>query len=395
MRPVFAFPIAALATALSLAAAPSAHAQPLAATPAAAGAPDVEARTVASGLEHPWALAFLPDGRFLVTEKPGRMRIIEADGRLLAPLAGLPTMAVGGQGGLLDVQLDSDFARNLTLYFCFSEPGPEGNTAVNSTALASAKLSADATKLEDVKVIFSQQPKYASRLHFGCRIVERRVDGKPDGTLFLALGERSTAKEESQNLRSHFGKVVRVGKDGSVPADNPFKQRADALPEIWSWGHRNPQGAALGPDGQLWVHEHGAQGGDEINRPVAGKNYGWPVITYGENYGGGPIGKGITSQDGMEQPLHYWVPSIAPSGMAFITSDRYGAAWKGQMVVGGLKSRMLERLAIQDGRVTARHLLLPKLGERVRDVREGPDGWLYVLTDASKGQLLRLQTKGR
>lgn len=395
MRPVFALPIAAAATLLALAVPLAAQSQPLAATPAAADAPDVEAKAVASGLENPWALAFLPDGRFLVTEKPGRMRIVEADGRLLAPLAGLPQIAAGGQGGLLDVQLDSDFARNRTLYFCFSEPGADGNAATNSTALARAQLSADATRLEGVKVIFSQKPKYASRLHFGCRIVERQVDGKPDGTLFLALGERSTAKEESQNLRSHFGKVVRVGKDGSVPADNPLRQRTDALPEIWSWGHRNPQGAALGPDGQLWVHEHGPQGGDEINRPVAGKNYGWPVITYGENYGGGAIGKGITSQEGMEQPLHYWVPSIAPSGMAFITSDRYGTAWKGQMVVGALKSRMLERLAVQDGRVTARHLLLPKLGQRVRDVREGPDGWLYVLTDAGNGQLLRLQPKAR
>jgi len=387
MRPALALPLVTCAALLAL----STHAQPLAATPAAADAPRLEARTVAKGLEHPWALAFLPDGRYLVTEKPGRLRVIEADGRVLAPVAGLPAIAAGGQGGLLDVQLDSDFARNRTLYFCFSEAGPGGDKAVNSTALARARLSDDATRLDDVKVIFSQQPKYASRLHFGCRIVERRVDGKPDGTLFLALGERSTAKEESQNLRSHFGKVVRVGKDGSVPADNPLRQRADALPEIWSWGHRNPQGAALGPDGQLWVHEHGAQGGDEINRPMAGRNYGWPVITHGENYGGGKIGVGITAKEGMEQPLLHWTPSIAPSGMAFITSDRYGAAWKGQMVVGALKSRMLERLALQDGRVTARHLLLPELGQRVRDVREGPDGWLYLLTDASNGQLMRVQ----
>lgn len=387
MRPVTALPLAACAALFAL----SAQSQPLAATPAAADALRLEARPVASGLEHPWALAFLPDGRYLVTEKPGRMRIIEADGRVLAPLAGLPALATDGQGGLLDVQLDSDFARNRMLYFCFSEPGPGGDKSVNSTALASARLSDDATRLDNVKVIFSQQPKYASRLHYGCRIVERQVDGKPDGTLFLALGERSTAKEEAQNLRSHFGKVVRVGKDGSVPADNPFRQRADALPEIWSWGHRNPQGAALGPDGQLWVHEHGAQGGDEVNRPVAGRNYGWPVITHGEKYGGGKIGAGITSKEGMEQPLLHWTPSIAPSGLAFITSDRYGAAWKGQMVVGALKTRMLERLELKDGRITARHLLLPELGQRVRDVREGPDGWLYILTDASKGQLLRLQ----
>ena len=379
----------------ALAAATPASAPPLAGTPAAADEARVEAKTVASGLEHPWALAFLPDGRYLVTERPGRMRIVAAAGRLLAPLTGLPPIAAGGQGGLLDVLLDSDFSSNRTLYFCFSEPGADGNGAVNSTALARAQLSQDATRLENVQVIFSQQPKFASRLHFGCRIVEREVGGKPDGTLFLALGERSTAKEEAQNLRSHFGKVVRVGKDGKTPADNPFAGRSDALPEIWSYGHRSPQGAALAPDGQLWVHEHGPQGGDEVNRPAAGRNYGWPVITYGENYGGGAIGKGLTAQTGMEQPAHYWVPSIAPSGMAFITSERYGAAWKGQMVVGALKSQMLERLTVQDGKVTARHLLLPQLGQRVRDGRQGPDGWLYVLTDARNGQLLRVQLTAR
>ena len=388
------------AYAAALAGAAPAGAQPLAVSPAGADAPAVEAKAIASGLENPWGLAFLPDGRYLVTERPGRMRIVEADGRLLAPLAGLPKVAAGGQGGLLDVVLDSDFASNRTLYFCFSEPGADGSTAVNSTALARAHLSADATRLENVQVIFSQQPKYASRLHFGCRIVEREVGGKPDGTLFLALGERSTAKEEAQNLRSHFGKVVRVGKDGKVPSDNPFAGgasagRTDALPEIWSYGHRSPQGAALAPDGKLWVHEHGPQGGDEVNQPQPGKNYGWPVITYGENYGGGAIGKGITAQPGMEQPVHYWVPSIAPSGMAFITSDRYGTAWKGQMVVGALKSQMLERLTLQDGKITARHLMLAQLGQRVRDVRQGPDGWLYLLTDARNGQLLLVQLKAR
>lgn len=388
IRPIF-FALAAL-TALG-----SAQSQPLGVTPEAADAPAAQAVTVASGLEHPWALAFLPDGRYLVTERPGRMRIVEADGRLRAPLAGLPGIAVGGQGGLLDLALDSDFARNRTLYFCYSEPGEGGNGAVNSTALARARLSADATRLEAVQVIFSQQPKFASRLHFGCRIAERLVNGRPDGTLFLTLGERSSAKEEAQNLRSHFGKVVRVGKDGAVPADNPLVGRQDALPEIWSWGHRNPQGAALAPDGQLWMHEHGPQGGDELNRPAPGKNYGWPVVTYGENYGGGPIGKGLTSLAGMEPPVHYWVPSIAPSGMAFITSDRYGPSWKGQMVVGALKSRMLERLSVQDGRITQRQLLLPQLGQRVRDVRQGPDGWLYLLTDERNGQLMRVQLTAR
>ncbi len=381
--------------ALALTALGSAQSQPLAVTAPAASGPAVQAVPIASGLEYPWALAFLPGGRYLVTERPGRMRVIQPDGRLLAPLTGLPDIAAGGQGGLLDLLLDSDFARNRTLYFCYAEPGAAGSSATNSTALARARLSDDATRLEAVQVLFSQQPKFASRLHFGCRIVERQVNGHPDGTLFLTLGERSSAKEEAQNLRSHFGKIVRVGKDGAVPPDNPFVGRTDALPEIWSWGHRNPQGAALAPDGQLWVHEHGPQGGDEINRPAAGKNHGWPVVTHGENYGGGSIGAGLSAQAGMEPPAHYWVPSIAPSGMAFITSDRYGPSWKGQMVVGALKSRMLERLSVQDGRITQRHLLLPQLGQRVRDVRQGPDGWLYLLTDERNGQLMRVQLTGR
>ncbi len=356
----------------------------------AAGSPNLSTEIVADGLEHPWAVAFLPDGRYLVTERPGRMRIVQGDGRLGAPLAGLPAVEAAGQGGLLDVVLDSDFARNRQLYFCYSEPGSGADSSKNSTALASARLSDDASRLEQVKVLFSQRPKYASALHFGCRIVERMVDGKSDGTLFLALGERSRYKEEAQNLKSHLGKIVRIAKDGSMPRDNPFAGRADAWPEIWSYGHRNAQGAALAPDGSLWMHEHGPQGGDEVNRPEAGKNYGWPVITHGENYGGGKIGAGITRKEGMDQPLHYWVPSIAPSGMAFVTSDRYGTQWKGSLVVGSLKFQRLERLTIRSGKVTASEQVLPRLGQRVRDVRQGPDGWLYLLTDAQGGQLLRV-----
>ncbi|WP_202758481.1 PQQ-dependent sugar dehydrogenase [Delftia acidovorans] len=356
----------------------------------AAGSPNLSTEIVAEGLEHPWAAAFLPDGRYLVTERPGRMRIVQGDGRLGAPLAGLPAVEAAGQGGLLDVVMDSDFARNRQLYFCYSEPGSGADSSKNSTALASARLSDDASRLEQVKVLFSQRPKYASALHFGCRIVERMVEGKSDGTLFLALGERSRYKEEAQNLKSHLGKIVRIAKDGSVPGDNPFAGRADAWPEIWSYGHRNAQGAALAPDGSLWMHEHGPQGGDELNRPEAGKNYGWPVITHGENYGGGKIGAGITRKEGMEQPQHYWVPSIAPSGMAFVTSDRYGPQWKGSLVVGSLKFQRLERLTVRSGKVTASEQVLPRLGQRVRDVRQGPDGWLYLLTDAQDGQLLRV-----
>lgn len=343
------------------------------------------AEVVASGLSHPWGLAFLPGGRFLVTERPGRLRVVEADGRLGPPLAGLPQVAAGGQGGLLDVITDADFARNRRIFFCYSEPAPKGGG--NSTALASATLAPDAAALQDVKVLFSQRPKVASQLHFGCRIVQA-----PDGHLFLTLGERYGRKEDAQRLDNHLGKVVRIAPTGGAAPGNPLAGRAGALPEIWSWGHRNPQGAAWGPDGRLWIHEHGAQGGDEINRPEAGRNYGWPVITYGENYGGGKIGEG-TAKAGMEQPLHYWVPSIAPSGMAFLTSDRYGTAWKGSLFVGSLKFARLHRLELQGAQVVRDEYLLDGLGARIRDVRQGPDGWLYLLTDSPDGQLLRLRQR--
>jgi glucose/arabinose dehydrogenase len=343
-------------------------------------AQDLRAQAIAHGLDHPWAVAFLPQGRFLVTERPGRMRVIDAQGKLGAPLAGVPPVAAGGQGGLLDVVLDSGFAANRELYFCFSEPGPAGN----STALARARLSPDASRLEGVKVIFSQKPKVASSLHFGCRIVEAR-----DGNLFLTLGERFIRKEAAQKLDNDLGKVVRITKDGAPAPGNPFIGQGGALPEIWSYGHRKSQGATLAPDGTFWMHEHGAQGGDEINLPQAGRNYGWPVITYGEDYGGGKIGEGITAKAGMEQPLYYWVPSIAPSGMAFLTSDRYGPAMKGNLFVGSLKFGYVARLELAGGKVVREHKMLEGLG-RVRDVRQGPDGLLYVLTDSGNGSLLRV-----
>ena len=345
-----------------------------------ARAQDLRIEQVATGLDHPWAVAFLPQGRFLVTERVGRMRVVEPDGRLGAPLPGLPQVAAAGQGGLLDVVLDSGFAANRTLFFCFSEPGPGGN----STALARARLPADNARLEDVRVIFSQKPKVASNLHFGCRIVEAR-----DGALFLTLGERYVRMQDAQKLDNHLGKIVRVTKDGSPAPGNPFAGRPDALPEIWSYGHRNSQGATLAPDGTFWMHEHGPQGGDEINLPQAGRNYGWPVITFGENYGGGRIGEGITAKEGMEQPLHYWVPSIAPSGMAFLTSDRYGPQMKGNLFIGSLKFGYLARLELAGGKVVREHKQ-PAGGERVRDVRQGPDGLLYLLTDSDRGSLLRL-----
>jgi aldose sugar dehydrogenase len=350
----------------------------------------VRPEAVASGLQNPWGLAFLPQGRFLVTERPGRMRVIEADGKLGPALPGLPAIDAGGQGGLLDVVADADFAANRRIYFCYSEAASSGG---NSTALAAATLAADNSRLEGVKVIFSQKPKFSSSAHFGCRIVEGRKDGKTDGTLFLTLGDRYSRMQDAQKLDNHHGKVVRIHKDGSVPSDNPFVGRAGALPEIWSYGHRNMQGAALAPDGSYWTHEHGPQGGDEINLPQPGRNYGWPVITYGENYGGGKMGEGITARPGMEQPLHYWVPSIAPSGMAFLSSDKYGKAWQGNLFVGSLKFGYLDRIELEQpfkGKVVREHKLLEGAG-RIRDVRQGPDGLLYVLTDSPRGQLIRLQ----
>jgi len=350
---------------------------------AGAQAAGVKPEVLTDHLVHPWGLTFVGQGRMLVTERPGRLRLIEPDGKAGPPIAGLPKVDAVGQGGLLDVLADSDFSRNRMIYFCFAEPARSG--AGNSTALASARLSDDAKKLEQVKVLFSQKPKTQSDAHFGCRIVESR-----DGKLFLTLGERYKFKEDAQKLDNHHGKVVRINKDGSVPKDNPFVGKPGALPEIWSYGHRNSQGAALGPDGRLWTNEHGAQGGDEVNHPEAGKNYGWPVITWGVDYGGGKIGEGITAKEGMEQPVYYWNPSIAPSGMAFLHSDRYGKEWQGNLFVGALKFQYLARLVLQGDKVVKEDKLLQDLKQRIRDVKEGPDGLLYILTDQDQGQLIRL-----
>ncbi len=370
----FTAPLLPLFAAMGTLLAPVLHAQ----------APAVTTELVARGLHNPWAVAFIGEGRMLVTERPGRMRVIGADGRVGEPLKGVPDVDAVGQGGLLDLVTDRDFARNRTVHFCYAEPGAMGMR--NSTALASARLSADARSLENVKVIFSQQPKVSSRLHFGCRIAQAE-----DGSLFLALGDRYQRMADAQTLDNHHGKVVRVRPDGRAHPDNPFVGRAGALPEIWSLGHRNVQGAAIGPDGRLWTIEHGPQGGDELNRTDAGKNYGWPVITYGENYGGGQIGDGLTSKDGMEQPLLYWKPSIAPSGMAFVKGGPYGQDWQGNLLVGSLKFQYLVRLVMDGDRVVREEKLLPKLAQRVRDVRQGPDGFIYLLTDDRDGQLLRLK----
>ena len=339
-----------------------------------------KAVTVASGLEHPWGLAFLPDGSMLVTERPGRLRMVSPNGELGAPLAGLPRIEVGGQGGLLDVAPDPNFAINRLVYFSYSEPGEGGN----STAVARARL--EPKGLADVRVIFRQKPKVASGHHFGSRLAFAR-----DGRLFITLGDRYSRKDDAQTLDTHHGKIVRIEADGRVPADNPFVGRAGALPEIWSYGHRNVQGAAIHPaTGELWAHEHGPQGGDELNAVDAGRNYGWPVITYGRNYvSGTKIGEGTERAD-VPAPLTYWVPSIAPSGMAFLTSDRY-PGWKGNLFVGALRGAQLQRLVLDGRKVLQRESLLANLGERIRDVRQGPDGWLYLLTDSAQGRILRLE----
>lgn len=341
----------------------------------------VRAVTVASGLENPWGMAFLPDGRLLVTERPGTMRVVK-DGQVLAPLGNVPKVFDSGQGGLLDVTLDPDFARNRRLYFTYAEPGQNGQESGAGTALASAVFAE--TELREVKVLFRQQPKMSGGLHFGSRVVVG-----PDGKLWLGLGERYR-RDEAQNLNSHLGKLIRLEKDGRVPADNPFVGRSDARPEIWSYGHRNIQGMARHPQtGAVWLHEHGAQGGDEINIPERGRNYGWPVITHGIDYSGAKIGIG-SAAPGMEQPLLHWTPSIAPSGMAFYTGSRI-PAWRGNLFVGSLKFGTLHRVVLDGSRVVRQEQMLKEIGDNIRDLRDGPDGLLYIATDGPRGRILRLE----
>jgi glucose/arabinose dehydrogenase len=346
----------------------------------------IRAVTVAEGLETPWGMAFLPDGRILVTERPGRMRVVTPagpnGGQVAPPLGNVPKVFDSGQGGLLDVTLDPDFARNRILYFTYAEPGQNEQRGGAGTALASAVF--DETSLSDVKVLFRQQPKVSGGLHFGSRVVVGA-----DGRLWLGLGERYR-RDEAQNLNSHLGKVIRIEKDGRVPADNPFVGRNDVRPEIWSYGHRNIQGMTRHPQtGLVWLHEHGAQGGDEINIPDRGRNYGWPVITHGIDYSGAKIGIG-TAAPGMEQPLLHWTPSIAPSGMAFYTGSRI-PAWRGNLFVGSLKFGTLHRVVLEGTRVVRQEQMLKQIGDNIRDVRDGPDGFLYLATDSPQGRILRLE----
>ena len=364
----------------------------LAAAAAARGADMPVAVTLVRGLSHPWGLAFLPDfgrsGRMLVTERPGRLRIVTARGEIGPPIDGLPEVDARGQGGLLDVALDPTFADNGLVYWSYAEAGAGGN----GTAVARGRLVADGlrARLGNVQVIFRQRPKVASTAHFGSRLVFAR-----DGRLFVTLGERYSRRDDAQKLDNDLGKIVRIEADGRIPGDNPFVATPGALPEIWSYGHRNVQGAALHPSsGALWIDEHGPQGGDEVNLVLAGRNYGWPVITYGAEYGSGAkIGEG-TAKAGMEQPLVHWTPSIAPSGMAFLTSERY-PGWQGNLFVGALKDRMLVRLQLDGTRIVAQERLLEGALGRIRDVRQGPDGWLYLLTDEDDGRVVRLERRER
>lgn len=338
---------------------------------------------VGTGLEHPWSLCFLPDGRMLVTERPGRLRIVTPGGALSAPLQGVPAVWARGQGGLLDVCLGPTFSQNRFIFLSFSEPRDGGS----ATSVARAVLSPDATRLENVTVIFRQQPASGGPVHFGSRIVPAR-----DGTLFVTLGERGQM-ERAQDLATHYGKVIRIHTDGTPPRDNPFIGKPGIQPEIWSYGHRNSQGAALNPaTGRLWTVEHGAMGGDEINIPEAGKNYGWPVITYGRNYNGAKIGVG-SQKEGMEQPVHVWDPSIAPSGLMFYAGNAF-PGWTGSLFVGALAGSLIARLTLDGNRIVAEERLLSGLGHRYRDIRQGPDGLIYLLTDAANGQILRLRPAG-
>ncbi|WP_341502192.1 PQQ-dependent sugar dehydrogenase [Gallaecimonas sp. GXIMD4217] len=333
----------------------------------------LEVETLAERLEHPWALAFLPGGELLISERPGRLRRLSG-GKLGPPIRGLPEISAVGQGGLLDLLFHDGW-----LYFSYAEPGKLGN----STAVARARLQGD--RLVQRQLIFRQQPKVASSLHFGSRLAMA-----PSGHLFITLGERFHQMDDAQSLDNHHGKIVRLWPDGRIPKDNPFVGREGALAGIWSYGHRNSQGAAIHPDtGELWIHEHGPQGGDELNRPQPGRNYGWPVITYGEQYGGGKIGIG-THKAGMEQPLYQWTPSIAPSGMVFYRGDAI-PAWQGDLLLGSLKFGLITRLRLDGTQVLAEERIA--LGARVRDLRQGPDGALYVLTDQRNGRLLRLTAK--
>lgn len=346
----------------------------------------VQVTEIASGFNKPWAVAFLPDGRFLVTEKPtGNLYVVTADGKKSPPVTGLPKVDGRGQGGLLDVRLSPDFPKSGLIYWSYYEPREGGN----GLAVARAKLvHGEKPKIENLQVVFRMMPTLASTMHAGGRIVFT-----PDGKVFATLGDRSIlpGRVQAQDLNSHFGKVVRINPDGSVPKDNPFLKREKALPEIWSLGHRNILAATLDAKNRLWVTEMGPQGGDELNLIQAGKDYGWPTIGYGEEYSGEPIHKRAQAP-GMEQPVYFWDPAISPSGMIAYSGALF-PEWRGNFLIGGLSSKAVVRLVMQNDKVVGEERLFTDLNARFRDVAQGPDGALYLLTDAADGRLLKVTPK--
>lgn len=350
--------------------------------PTPASSEDWTTDTIAEGLEHPWALDFLPEGKMLVTERPGRLRVVGPDGVIGEPLSGVPEVDDRNQGGLLDVALSPDFASSRTVFLSFSEPHADGTT---NTAVARARLSEDLGALEDVEVIFSQYPNVESTGHYGSRIVFQDAE-----TMWVTLGDRQgdPVRKNAQDPTNLIGTVARIRTDGSVPAGNPFSDHGENAPELWSYGHRNIQSADRHPEtGALWTVEHGPRGGDELNQPEAGKNYGWPTISYGIEYRGGAVYQGRTEAEGMQQPVYYWDPVIAPSGMAFYDGQAF-PEWQGDLFVGGLRSQRVSRLVLEGSRVVAEEWL--EIGHRVRDVVQGPDGYLYLVTDETDGRVMRI-----
>ena len=342
-----------------------------------ANAAEYKIETIADGLSHPWAMAFLPQGDMLVTQRSGQLRRI-SDGRLLPePISGVPDLYVGGQGGLLDVILDTGFEDNHRIFMSFSS----GDRGSNATRVISARLVGNT--LEDVRVIFTASPGKDTPHHFGARLALM-----PDETLLVTVGEGFDFREQAQFLDNHFGKVIRINKDGSVPADNPFAGQAGVLPEIWTFGHRNPQGLLVSADGTVWLHEHGPRGGDELNVIQAGKNYGWPAITHGMDYSGAFVSPFVEAK-GMEQPIAYWVPSIAPAGFCEYTGDLF-AQWQGNLFIAALAEKSVRRLVMSDGKVQSQEIMFTELEQRIREVRAGPDGFLYLLTDHERGEVLRI-----
>ncbi|MHB1225196.1 MAG: PQQ-dependent sugar dehydrogenase [Gemmatimonadaceae bacterium] len=342
----------------------------------------LDVAVVTNALEHPWAVEPLTGGDLLVTERPGRLRIISASGAVGEPIGGVPAVAAGGQGGLLDVALSPTFDSDRTIYLSFSEPREGGN----GTSVARGVLSADRRSLSDVRVIFRGLPTYDGNKHFGSRLAFG-----PDGMLYITTGERSDTpmRQYAQRLDSHLGKILRINPDGSVPNDNPFVGQADAKPEIWTYGHRNIQAAGFDSQGRLWEVEHGTRGGDELNLIERGKNYGWAEVAYGIEYSGQPIKGTVTARDGIQQPVYYWDPVIAPSGLQFYTGEAF-PEWRDNLFVGGMGGKYLVRLVLRNDRVVGEEHLLADRGQRVRDVRQGPDGALYIVTDQAKGELWRI-----